>query len=165
MPRSPTNSAALTGHSCSSAPNGWAWIALADRQERIRRLVHAFLQSECDEAEVRTALADAAPLYRDAPEAEQARLAGSAVILELMRQALPELPLKEVERAATLVELTLTQVGSRFSEKARTQGEIRRSLPAWRTCSAPTWTIPHDHALRLAAAERSRLLLFVGVTA
>src|ERR1700678_548572 len=35
--------------------------------ERLRALVHAFIRSECDEAAVRVALDDAAPLYRDAP--------------------------------------------------------------------------------------------------
>src|SRR3954454_6835852 len=40
---------------------------------RLRALVHAFLQSECDEAAIRGALDDAAPLYRDAPEAMQAK--------------------------------------------------------------------------------------------
>src|SRR3954452_21589116 len=37
----------------------------ADRPplERLRRLVHAFLRSECEEAAVRGALDDAAPLY------------------------------------------------------------------------------------------------------
>src|SRR5215813_11561971 len=39
--------------------------------ERLRALVHAFLRSECDEAEMRVALNDAAPLYRDAPEARE----------------------------------------------------------------------------------------------
>src|SRR4029079_7147015 len=49
---------------------------LADAQkpplERLRTLVHAFLRSECDEAAMRGALNDAAPLYRDAPEAQEA---------------------------------------------------------------------------------------------
>ncbi|WP_170842057.1 hypothetical protein [Sphingomonas gellani] len=35
---------------------------------RMRRLVHAFIHSECEEAPVRVALNDAAPLYRDAPQ-------------------------------------------------------------------------------------------------
>src|SRR5271163_1119961 len=35
--------------------------------DRLRNLVHAFLRSECAEAEMRVALSDAAPLYRDAP--------------------------------------------------------------------------------------------------
>src|SRR6476619_540132 len=41
--------------------------------ERLRTLVHAFIRSECDEAAIRVALNDAAPLYRDAPEAQEAR--------------------------------------------------------------------------------------------
>ena len=39
--------------------------------QRLRTLVHAFIRSECDEAAVRVALDDAAPLYRDAPEARR----------------------------------------------------------------------------------------------
>src|SRR6201991_3686430 len=39
--------------------------------QRLRNLVHAFIQSECEEAEMRVALNDAAPLYRDAPEAQE----------------------------------------------------------------------------------------------
>ncbi len=37
--------------------------------ERLRRLVLAFVRSECEEAAIRVALSDAAPLYRDADEA------------------------------------------------------------------------------------------------
>jgi AcrR family transcriptional regulator len=91
---------------------------------RLRMLAHAFLRSECDEADVRTALADAAPLYRDAPETKKAREAGSSVILTFMQEALPHLPAPKIEQAASLVELTLTQVGSRFSETARTQTDV-----------------------------------------
>src|SRR5580658_7528112 len=40
--------------------------------ERLRTLVHAFIRSECAEAGMRVALDDAAPLYRDAPEAQEA---------------------------------------------------------------------------------------------
>jgi len=91
---------------------------------RLRRLTHAFLRSECDEAAVRTALADAAPLYRDAPEAGEARQAGSSVILAFLREALPGRDDGDVVRAANLVELTLTQVGSRFSESDRSEAEV-----------------------------------------
>lgn len=44
---------------------------------RLRTLVHAFIRSECEEAPMRVALNDAAPLYRDAPEALEVRAAGS----------------------------------------------------------------------------------------
>ena len=92
--------------------------------ERLRKLVHAFLRSECDEAEVRIALADAAPLYRDAPEADEAREAGSLIIRTFMREALPGGQEQTIVLAADLVETTLTQVGSSFSEIQRTEEEI-----------------------------------------
>lgn len=92
--------------------------------DRLRSLTHAFIQSECDEAEVRIALADAAPLYRDAPETSEAREAGSSVIVTFMREALPDCIGADVEAAADLVEMTLTQVGSRFSEQPRSATQI-----------------------------------------
>jgi hypothetical protein len=58
--------------------------------ERLRILVHAFIRSECDEAKVRGALNDAAPLYRDAPEAHEARASGERTVQIFMREALPE---------------------------------------------------------------------------
>jgi AcrR family transcriptional regulator len=92
--------------------------------ERLRTLVQAFLRSECDEAEVRTALGDAAPLYRDAPEADEARASGSLVIREFMKEALPGVDEPTVVLAAGVIETTLTQVGSSFSETERTGEEI-----------------------------------------
>jgi len=53
--------------------------------ERLRMLVHAFVRSECEEAGMRVALNDAAPLYRDAPEAHEARAAGDRIMQTFMR--------------------------------------------------------------------------------
>jgi len=92
--------------------------------KRLRALVHAFLRSECEEAEVRTALADAAPLYRDAPEADAARASGSLVISDFIEEALPGADDPTVALAADLIEVTLTQVGSSFSETPRSDEEI-----------------------------------------
>ena len=92
--------------------------------ERLRTLVQAFLRSECDEAEVRTALGDAAPLYRDAPEADEARASGSLVIRDFMKEALPGVDEPTVMLAADVIETTLTQVGSSFSETERTGEQI-----------------------------------------
>ena len=38
------------------------------------------------------ALNDAAPLYRDAPEAQEARASGERAVAAFMREALPEAP-------------------------------------------------------------------------
>jgi AcrR family transcriptional regulator len=92
--------------------------------ERLRALVHAFIRSECDEAEIRLALADAAPLYRDAPEAKKARASGVRTFQVFMREALPEA--SEATRALVgdLITTTLSQVGKHFSGSPRTPAEI-----------------------------------------
>jgi AcrR family transcriptional regulator len=57
--------------------------------ERLRAVVNAFVRSECDEAAMRVALNDAAPLYRDAPEAREARASGGRTMQAFMREACP----------------------------------------------------------------------------
>lgn len=92
--------------------------------ERLRTVTHAFLRSECEEAEVRTALGDAAPLYRDAPDAEAARASGAFIFRDFVAEALPGVDASSVALVSDLIEATLTQVGSRFSETERTSQEI-----------------------------------------
>lgn len=101
---------------------------LADAQrpgpERLRALVHAFLRSECDEAAVRVALGDAAPLYRDTEEARRARDASHAAFQEFMREMLPDAAETARGLAGDLILTTLSDVGRRFSEQPRADGEI-----------------------------------------
>jgi AcrR family transcriptional regulator len=92
--------------------------------ERLRTLVHAFIRSECDEAAMRVALNDAAPLYRDAPEAQEARVAGRRIVELFMQEALPTAPKAMRALAGDLITTTLSSVGKHFSETARTSTEI-----------------------------------------
>jgi AcrR family transcriptional regulator len=92
--------------------------------ERLRALVHAFVRSECEEAEMRVALGDAAPLYRDAPEAQAARVAGTQIVQGFMREVLPDASEGARALAGDLVTTTLSQVGKSFSETPRTPAEI-----------------------------------------
>ncbi|MER8596117.1 MULTISPECIES: TetR family transcriptional regulator [unclassified Mesorhizobium] len=92
--------------------------------DRLRDLVHAFLRSECEEAAVRVALDDAAPLYRDAPEAQAARASGDRTIQLFMQEALPSAAQATRELAGDLVMTTLSTVGKQFSETPRTPKEI-----------------------------------------
>ena len=92
--------------------------------DRLRSLVHAFIRSECDEAAVRVALNDAAPLYRFAPEAKEARALGARAFQAFMREALPNAPRAKRASAVELIASTLSTVGKRFSETARTPAEI-----------------------------------------
>jgi AcrR family transcriptional regulator len=92
--------------------------------ERLRILVHAFIRSECDEAAVRVALDDAAPLYRDAPEAKAAKASGERAIMAFMKEALPKASESTRARAGDLIKSTLSAVGKEFSEKPRTEAAI-----------------------------------------
>lgn len=92
--------------------------------ERLRSLVHFFLRSECDEAAVRIALSEAAPDYRGAPEAEEARALGSQLLRTFLQETLPGLASAEVAMAARLLESTLAELGSSFSDVERSEEEI-----------------------------------------
>lgn len=91
---------------------------------RLRALVHAFIRSECDEAEIRVALNDAAPLYRDAPEAQEARASGARTVVLFMREVLPDASDAVRALAGELITTTLGAVGKDFSETPKTSAEI-----------------------------------------
>ena len=93
--------------------------------ERLHILVHAFIRSECEEAAVRVALNDAAPLYRDAPEAQEARASGTRTIQVFMQEVLPKASEATRALAGDLITTTLSAVGKRFSEKPRTSVEMK----------------------------------------
>lgn len=93
--------------------------------ERLRTLVHAFIRSECEEAAVRVALNDAAPLYRDAPEAREVRVSSGKTFRSFVEQLLPKASAATRECAADLITTTLSSVGSSFSRVPRSQADIR----------------------------------------
>jgi AcrR family transcriptional regulator len=92
--------------------------------ERLRTLVHVFIRSECDEAAVRVALDDAAPLYRDAPEAREAKASGARTVEVFMHEALPKASAATRALAGDLITTTLSAVGKHFSETPRSLTEI-----------------------------------------
>ncbi|KWS04719.1 Transcriptional regulator, TetR family [Lysobacter capsici AZ78] len=92
---------------------------------RLRTLVHAFIRSECDEAQMRGALNDAAPLYRDAPEARAARASSEKTLQKFMREALPDASAAKRKLAGDLITSTLSTVGKRFSTTAPTAAQIK----------------------------------------
>ena len=94
--------------------------------ERLRRLVLAFVRSECEEAAIRVALSDAAPLYRDADEAREVKAEGARVFQAFLREALPEVAEAERGLAGELLTTTLGAVGKQFSEQPRSEAEIER---------------------------------------
>lgn len=92
--------------------------------DRLRTVVYAFIRSECEEAGVRTALNDAAPLYRSAPEAQEAMKAGSAIMQAFMCEALPDASADQRALAISLIESTLRSVSKSYSEPPHASAEI-----------------------------------------
>jgi AcrR family transcriptional regulator len=92
--------------------------------DRLRRLVHSFLHSEVEEAAVRLALDDAAPLYRDAAEAQEIHAEGDRIIEAFMVEALPRVHETARQLAGDLIVMTMTAVGKELTETPRTIAEI-----------------------------------------
>ena len=84
---------------------------------RLRAVVHAFVQSECEEAALRLALSDAAPLYRHAPEAREPRVAGTHAMAMFLEEALPGLATNRRTVASETIIGTLSAMGKRISEQ------------------------------------------------
>ena len=92
--------------------------------ERLRALVHAFIRSECEEAQMRVALSDAAPLYRDAPEAHEVRAEGQQIFQAFMLELLPQVPEATRALACDLIATTFSSVAKEFSGSPRTEVQI-----------------------------------------
>lgn len=123
--------------------------------ERLRRLVHAFVKSECDEAAMRVALADAAPLYRDAPEARAVRAASKGILQAFMRETLPDAKPAARTLAGRLIKSTLSAVGHDFSESPRSAREIATYSDAMADMFA-AYLVGLGHVAPAAARTRTR---------
>jgi AcrR family transcriptional regulator len=98
----------------------------ADRQPlaRLRAAVKAFFQSERDEAQLRVALGDAAPLYRNVAETREQREKGKRRSAMFMKEALPDAAIAVRTLAADVVMTTMSTVGKTISERARSSAEV-----------------------------------------
>lgn len=107
---------------------------LEDRRKpppaRLRALVKAFFRSECEEAALRVALGDAAPLYRDAAETHEHRKAGMRRVMLFMREALPGVAHRERLRAADVMMMSMEAIGKSISEDGRSIAEVDRMAAA-----------------------------------
>lgn len=93
--------------------------------ERLRALVHAFVQSECEESELRVALHDAEALYRDAPEAHAVQVAWDTSFSAFMKEILPDASKKLRAQAGDLMSTTLLTVAKEYSASARSGPDIK----------------------------------------
>jgi AcrR family transcriptional regulator len=92
--------------------------------ERLRGVVHAFFLTESKEAEVRMAIDDATPFYRDTTEAHENWKASIRCVLAFMNEALPQVPAEDRAFAADVVMTVMSAVGKRISEQVRSESEV-----------------------------------------
>lgn len=101
---------------------------LGDRKtpppQRIRAAVRTFFRSECDEAAFRGALEEAAPLYREVPEAKAHAEEGRQLMQRFMKEALPGASTRERAFAADLVGIVMSSAGKMISVQNRPQSEV-----------------------------------------
>jgi AcrR family transcriptional regulator len=91
---------------------------------RLRAAVRTFFRSECDEAGFRSALEEAAPLYREAPEAGAHAEEGRHLMERFMREALPNASARERAFAADLVGTVMSSTGKSISLQNRSRSEV-----------------------------------------
>jgi AcrR family transcriptional regulator len=93
---------------------------------RLRSVVDEFFRSECEEAQLRVALGDAAPLYRNASETREHRKSGLNRVHIFMRELVPGVPLKQRTLAADVIMTAMSAVGKSISEQERSRSDIDR---------------------------------------
>lgn len=92
--------------------------------ERLRKMIREFFRTECEEAEMRMALGDAQPFYRDAPEAFEHRRRGKAAALAFLEEAIPTASTEARAIAAELIAMTMSSVGEKVSAEPRPAAEV-----------------------------------------
>jgi AcrR family transcriptional regulator len=92
--------------------------------ERLRAAVRMFFRSECDEAAFRSALEEAAPLYREAPESRAHAEEGRHLMESFMEDALPGVSAQDRVFAADLVGLVMSSTGKAISSQERSRSDV-----------------------------------------
>jgi len=92
--------------------------------DRVRKVIREFFRTECEEAEMRVALGDAQPFYRDAPEASQHRQHGRVTLMAFLEEAIPMVSPKAREMAADLIAMTMSAVGEKVSTEGKSAEEV-----------------------------------------
>jgi AcrR family transcriptional regulator len=111
--------------------------------QRLRTMMRAFFQSECDEAPLRLALDAAAPSYHDSPEARAGRARSRRIVSAFVAAAAPQASVRQRRFAGELLFMTTTAVGKQLSERRPSKAEVER----WADSVAQMLTV-HLSALR-----------------
>jgi AcrR family transcriptional regulator len=94
--------------------------------DRLRAMMRAFFQSECDEAPLRLALDAAAPSYHDAKESRAGRERSRRIVRAFIAEAAPHATARQRAFAADLAFVTTTAIGKQVSERRPRKSEVNR---------------------------------------
>ena len=94
--------------------------------DRLRTMIREFFRTECEESDMRVALGDAQPFYRDVPEASEHRVRGRAALLTFLEEAIPAASSEQRAMAAELIGMTMSSIGEKSRPK---ENRRRRSMP------------------------------------
>lgn len=97
---------------------------------RVRVAVQTFFRSECDEAAFRTALEEAAPLYREAAESRAHVEEGRELMERFMMDLLPSASARDRAFAADLVGTLMSSIGKAISSQNRSRVEVDKFADA-----------------------------------
>lgn len=92
--------------------------------DRLRRLIHQFLWSECEEALYRVALDDAAPLYRETVQARDLRTKATRAFDRFLKDLVPDLSDQDLDRMATVIKTSLSAMGKQVSQGQPKRDEV-----------------------------------------
>lgn len=92
--------------------------------QRLRDTVQAFFRSECDEAPLRLALAEAAPVYRDSPASLAVRRRSRRIVAAFIAAAAPQASRRQRAFASELMFATMTALGKEVSERRLEHAEV-----------------------------------------
>jgi AcrR family transcriptional regulator len=98
--------------------------------QRLQVAIRTFFQSECDEAAFRSALEEAAPLYREAPESRAHAEEGRELMETFMKELLPSAASRDRAFAADFVGTLMSSVGKAISSQGRSRLEVDKFADA-----------------------------------
>lgn len=123
--------------------------------DRLRRAIVEFFGSEAAEADLRRALDDASPAFRDSPEAHAQQRAADQQAIAFFREALPRHRPAEVAFLAQFFTLALAAIAERATDRARAPGELAR----WTAATADLLCAHFERVQRRRATAFNGLFL------
>lgn len=92
--------------------------------ERLDTAIRSFIQSECDESDIRKALVDASPFYRKTEDFYVAKANTRINIKPFINELMPNSCSESLEFIEDLLVRIVTSFGKQFSEESRTEEEV-----------------------------------------